>query len=152
MDLILWRHADAIDGVPDFERALTPKGVKQAKKMGAWLDRNLPSGCRILSSPAVRAVQTAEELGRKFKLHEGLAPDKPAQEILKAAEWPEARGPVLIVGHQPALGQAAALLLAGSLQPWTIRKANVWWLAYRERGEEAGVYLKHAVSPELLVK
>ena len=37
MDLILWRHAEAIDGMPDLARKLTPKGAKQAREMAAWL-------------------------------------------------------------------------------------------------------------------
>ena len=44
MDLILWRHAEAFDlaeGQTDLERALTPRGEKQAARMAAWLDRQL---------------------------------------------------------------------------------------------------------------
>ncbi|HCL86559.1 MAG TPA: histidine phosphatase family protein, partial [Comamonadaceae bacterium] len=44
MDLILWRHAEAIearDGEDDLQRALTPRGEKQAARMAAWLDRQL---------------------------------------------------------------------------------------------------------------
>src|SRR5687767_291721 len=57
MDLILWRHAEAEDGLPgapDAGRELTARGRRQAMKMAGWLDRNLPSGCRILCSPARR--------------------------------------------------------------------------------------------------
>lgn len=46
MDLILWRHAQAEAGEPDLGRTLTPYGRKQATRMGAWLDRTLPEGCR----------------------------------------------------------------------------------------------------------
>ena len=51
MDLILWRHAEAeeaADGMDDTARALTPKGEKQAARMAAWLDRQLPEGLRVL--------------------------------------------------------------------------------------------------------
>ena len=77
MDLILWRHAEAedpADGSEDLERALTPRGLRQAARMAAWLDRQLPDGLRVLSSPAVRAQQTAQALERKFKLRDELAP------------------------------------------------------------------------------
>ena len=50
MDLILWRHAEAeeaTDGMEDLARALTPKGEKQAARMGAWLDRQLPRLQRV---------------------------------------------------------------------------------------------------------
>lgn len=59
MDLIFWRHAealDAIDGQEDLLRELTSKGEKQAAKMGTWLDRQLPEGVRVMCSPATRAL------------------------------------------------------------------------------------------------
>ena len=67
MDLMLWRHAEAEPGEPDLGRRLTAKGVKQAERMGAWLDRHLPDTARILVSPADRAQQTALALKRKFR-------------------------------------------------------------------------------------
>ena len=57
MDLILWRHAQAEAGEPDEGRELTQQGRKQAQRMGAWLDRTLPSGCKILSSPTCNSLQ-----------------------------------------------------------------------------------------------
>ena len=62
MDIILWRHAEAEDGVQDAKRKLTARGEKQAKKVARWLRKRLPGDARILSSPAVRAVQTAQAL------------------------------------------------------------------------------------------
>jgi phosphohistidine phosphatase len=152
MELILWRHAEAEMGEPDEGRALTPKGHKQALKMAEWLDRNLPNTCRILSSPATRTVQTAEALGRKFKIVDELAPESTAEEILQAAHWPTSREPVLVIGHQPTLGQVAALLMTGEKQDWTIRKGNVWWLAQRQREDVLGTYLRAVVTPDLIAK
>lgn len=152
MELILWRHAEAEFGEPDEGRALTGKGHKQAWKIADWLDRNLPDSCRILVSPATRTVQTAETLGRKFKIHPDLAPDKSAQELLAAANWPDSREPVLIVGHQPTLGLVAAQLISGQPQEWSIRKANVWWIAQRDRGDITTNYLRAVVAPDLIVK
>lgn len=152
MELILWRHAEAEMGEPDEGRALTPKGHKQASKMGEWLERNLPNTCRILCSPATRTVQTAEALGRKFKIVEDLAPESTAERILQAAHWPGSREPVLVIGHQPTLGQVAALLMTGEKQDWTIRKGNVWWIAQRQRGDVLGNYLRAVVTPDLIAK
>jgi phosphohistidine phosphatase len=148
MDLVLWRHAEAEIGEPDHGRELTAKGHKQAAKVSAWLDRNLPSECRILCSPAERCVQTVDALGRKYKVVKQLAPGAAPAEILNIAGWPDAREPVVIVGHQPVLGQVAALLLAGSIQDWTVRKANVWWLTNRIRGDSAHVVLRAAMGPD----
>lgn len=155
MDLILWRHAEAEAGgpdLPDMERALTGKGQKQARRMGHWLNSQLPENCRILVSPAVRTLQTVEALGRKFKTHPDLAPDADADDILRAANWPAGKEAVLIVGHQPTLGQVAALLMTGEVQDWEMRKAAAWWFVQREPGDPASLYLKAVMSSDLVVK
>lgn len=155
MDLILWRHAEAEDAAPgqaDLERALTGKGQKQARRMGQWLDSQLPDNCRILTSPALRCLQTVEALGRKFKIHVDLAPGADPEDVLRAANWPAAKETVLVVGHQPTLGQAAAMLLTGEALDWDMRKAGAWWFSQREPGEAASLYLKAVMSSDLVVK
>lgn len=152
MDILLWRHAEAEAGEPDEGRALTSKGVRQAQKMAHWLERNLPSRCRILVSPTVRTLQTARALERKFKICPEIGPDASVEALLDAANWPDGKEPVLLIGHQPTLGQAAALLLAGNEQDWTVRKANVWWIAQRERDGESENYLKAVMAPDLVLK
>lgn len=151
MDLILWRHAEAEPGdtgLPDLERALTPKGVKQARRMGQWLDSQLPESCRILVSPAVRTVQTAEGLGRKYRTHAELVPGAEPEAILKAANWPNAKESVVIVGHQPTLGQVAALLMAGLPLDWEMKKAAAWWFVQRE--PEEPVLLRAVMTADLV--
>lgn len=153
MDLILWRHAEAEpghEGLPDLERALTSKGQKQAKRMGKWLDSQLPENCRILVSPAVRTVQTAEGLGRKYKTHAELVPGAEPEAILLAANWPAGRETVVIVGHQPTLGQVAALLLTGEPLDWEMKKAGAWWFVQRDPDEP--IVLKAVMSADLVVK
>ena len=152
MELILWRHAEAESGDPDDARPLTAKGHKQAAKMADWLDRNLPSRCRIFVSPARRTLQTAEALGRKFKVDTGIGPNASAEAILRLAQWPHSREPVLIVGHQPTLGQVAGLLIAGSSQNWSIRKANVWWITRKDVDGAAANYVRAVVAPDLLIR
>ena len=152
MDLILWRHAEAEDGEPDATRALTAKGRRQAMKMAGWLDRHLPSGCRILCSPARRTVQTADALGRKYRIHADLGIAGDAQRILELVNWPTGREPVLLVGHQPVLGRVAALLVHGVEADWTLRKGAAWWIAERERDGQRQVYLKAVMSPEFCGK
>lgn len=152
MDIILWRHAQAEDGLPDIERPLTPLGRKQAARMAAWLDRSLPSGCRILCSPAVRTRQTADALGRKYKLVPEIGPSATPQQVLEVAGWPDGRGQVLLVGHQPWLGQVAALLLTGQQHDWSVKKANAWWFAQRDREDGNAIYLKAVLAPEFFTE
>ncbi len=150
MDLILWRHAEAEDGVPDTQRALTEKGRKQAEKMARWLKSRIPEDARILVSPALRAQQTASALTRDFSTLDTLAPGVGAESILHAAGWPRTGGVVLVVGHQPALGEVFAHIMADSSESWNIKKGAVVWLANRKHGHSAETVLKAVLSPDLL--
>src|SRR5690606_26263369 len=90
MNLILWRHAEAEDIAPDHSdvnRRLTDRGHKQAQKMGAWLDQQLPAATRILVSPAQRTRQTADALGRKFEIEPRLFTDADVGRYLDASAW-----------------------------------------------------------------
>jgi phosphohistidine phosphatase len=150
MDLILWRHAEAEPGEPDLGRRLTAKGIQHAERMAEWLDRHLPATTRILSSPADRAQQTALALKRKFRVEPELAPGGSAAALLAAVGWPDVREPVLVVGHQPTLGEVAALLIAGEEASWSVRKGAVWWLSHRVRDSHASTVLKVVIGPEFV--
>ena len=150
MELILWRHAEAEDTFPDMDRALTAKGHKQAERMAAWLNQRLPENTVVLVSPAKRALLTAIALDLKFTTLDKLAPGATAQELLETAGWPIADGAVLVVGHQPTLGQAAALAMTGQAHEWSIKKAGVCWISSRVRGEDEQSVLRAMISPDLL--
>ncbi|MGE5027088.1 MAG: SixA phosphatase family protein [Betaproteobacteria bacterium] len=150
MDLILWRHAEAEDGIPDAERKLTGKGEKQAAKMAAWLNAHLPEGARVLVSPAERTRQTAAALGRDCIIAKEVGPGASVAALLGAAGWPDAKGAVVVVGHQPALGQAAAYLLGNAQESWSVKKGGVWWFTNRARQDETQIILKAVMSPEFL--
>jgi len=146
MDLILWRHADAEDGIPDEERRLTGAGLQQAQRMAAWLKQRLPGDVVILVSPARRARETAQAFSGEFNASPEVGTGVTPQSILAAAKWPHGKGAVLVVGHQPTLGQAAALVLTGRPAEWSLRKGAVWWLASRGEGE---VVVRAVVAPDL---
>ena len=158
MDLILWRHAEAGDAGPegelDLQRPLNARGARQAARAAEWLQRYLPATTRVLCSPALRCRQTAERLERKVKVVEVLGPDGTVEGLLHAARWPDAKEPVLVVGHQPVLGMTAAYLLTGGLsaqaplEPWSVKKGAVWWLRHRPREGRAEVVIVAVRSPE----
>ncbi len=159
MDLILWRHAEAQEAVPpdapdayrlDLERPLTGRGQKHAARVAAWLDRQLGETARILVSPALRCEQTAMNLGRKFKTCELLAPGGNPADLLALAQWPHAKSPVLVIGHQPTLGQAAAQLLGLANSDVSIRKGGLWWLRHRVRDGRAQTLLLTVQGPEFV--
>jgi phosphohistidine phosphatase len=150
MEIILWRHAEAEDGLADEQRKLTSKGEKQARRMAAWLKARLPENTVIMVSPAVRAQQTAQALTRDFETRTEVGTSADAASVLKAAGWPKARRAVLVVGHQPTLGQVAALLVSGRPTEWSIKKGAVWWLASRSRAGVETVTVRAVVAPDLV--
>jgi phosphohistidine phosphatase len=157
VDLILWRHAEAEDGLVDetqtpldLNRSLTQRGEKQALRMAAWLDRQLPEGARIWVSPARRCEQTALALGRKYKVRTELAPDAKAEQLLELVQWPAHKSPVLIIGHQPVLGQTIAQLLGLREAECAVKKGALWWLRNRERDGQSQTLIVTVQSPELL--
>jgi phosphohistidine phosphatase len=106
---VIWllRHGDARDGSPDAERPLTDKGREQARAAGAALKRLGVEIDACLTSPKVRAVDTAklacEELGGvEPQLEPGLA-GGPIEPVELAAGL---GGAVLLVGHDPDFSNA----------------------------------------------
>jgi phosphohistidine phosphatase len=156
-DLILWRHAEAEDldendeeGGNDLSRRLTTKGERQATRMAAWLDRQLPDGVKIVASPAVRTEQTVLALGRKYKTLPTLAPDGSPLGLLEAVQWPKPGPAHVVVGHQPVLGQVVAELLGLQAGECSIRKGAVWWLRHRIKKGQPQTLLLCVQNPEML--
>jgi phosphohistidine phosphatase len=153
MDLILWRHAQAQDieaGETDIDRPLTTRGEKQAARMAAWLERRLPKETSVLASPARRAVQTAQALSRDFTQSDELAPGGTVAQLLRLAHWPQGTGAVLVVGHQPVLGQTIAQLLGLKEGQCAVKKGAIWWLRSRKRYLKTETVLLTVQSPDLL--
>lgn len=153
MDLILWRHAQAQDAVSfdhDMARRLTERGQTQARGMAAWLNRHLPETATVWASPALRTEQTVQALGRNYALSPALAPSAGVAQLLELVQWPHAKGCVLVVGHQPTLGQTLASLLGLRANDCAVKKGAVWWLRYRECDARAETVLLTLQSPEFL--
>ena len=164
MDLIVWRHADAedlSDGIAqsaimagdvqsDLARSLSSKGLRQATRMAQWLDSKLPDNARILVSPAVRCEQTVVPLGRKYKICPELSPSGSVDELLALTHWPDSKYPVVLVGHQPTLGQVVNRLLGLEGIDISLRKGSLWWLRSRLRDGQRQALVVTVQSPDLL--
>ncbi len=104
---MLWllRHAEASDGVPDDERPLTERGIRQAQAAGAALARLRASIDACLSSPKQRALHTAqlacEPLGVPVTVEPALT-----GEPFDVAELTAGLQDVLLVGHDPSFSLA----------------------------------------------
>lgn len=155
MELILWRHAEAVEpasGHPDLKRCLTARGEKQARHVAQWLLKHQPKHLRILASPAVRCQQTAQALSLPFDTERRIGPAADIADLIAAAEWPGAprNGAVLLIGHQPVLGRLAALLLSGAESDWNFKKGALWWLSNRMRKTGDRIVLKTVIDPEMI--
>jgi phosphohistidine phosphatase len=139
-DLILWRHADAEIAQPngsvevDLLRELTPKGHRQAKRMARWLKPHMRNAI-VLSSAAERAMQTAAYLEVDSRVDSAFNPTTSLDAVLSALQSLEhAQHKVILVGHQPWLGELVAHLTQpnnpkDSCNPNThIKKGATWWL------------------------
>jgi phosphohistidine phosphatase len=109
MRLVLVRHAEAEPGEPDELRRLTSAGRDQARRVGDRLRADGIDPDAVLTSPLLRARQTAEELG--------LGPAEPVERLAPGATAEDVRGAiagrgstVVVVGHQPDCGRVAAAL------------------------------------------
>lgn len=115
MRLLIVRHAEAAPGDPDELRPLTPAGREQAQRLGETLRADGLAADAVLSSPLLRARETAQALGLgEPEVDERLAPGASSSDIRDAARG---RGEtVIVVGHQPDCGRAVAEL-TGSEEP-----------------------------------
>ena len=112
MRLYIVRHAEAAAGSPDELRALSPEGHEQARALGQRLREEGVRPDAILTSPLLRARETAKDLGLgESEPHDRLAPGATADAVRAAVDG---RGEtVIVVGHQPDCGRVAAALTAG---------------------------------------
>lgn len=125
MNLYLLRHAKAIDigtgGIRhDQDRPLAPEGEKKMRKIAAGMRQLELTFDLILSSPCLRARQTAEivaqELGLKCQIHltSHLAVAADLAELMAEINQQHRQSAdLLLVGHEPSLGQMLSILLTG---------------------------------------
>ncbi len=159
MELIFWRHADAGDALDDPQtdlgRPLSARGRRHADRVARWLHGRMPDRLMVISSPALRARQTADSLGQKTLIDERLAPGCGPQAYLQVADWPEGRDSryrhVIVVGHQPEIGQAFSLALTGQPTAWPFRKGAIAWLCARTdpTGNPAAPLLRAVIGHDL---
>ena len=132
MTLYLLRHAEAEPHcTDDFSRKLTEKGSKQARKIGCFMKEQCLRPDLILTSPVVRARETAEIVAKllgKIDLTEvpwaacGMNPERALAEIGSYAKFKS----ILLVGHEPDFSTLAATLLdLGKSSSVSICKASL---------------------------
>lgn len=135
--LYIVRHAEAEpEKTTDHVRRLTPKGRRQAARLGRFCSEQELAVGPIFTSPLVRAVQTAELLAEAVgvKVHvrrdlgAGMAPDR-LRSFLREQRACES---LLVVGHEPDLSEAAADLLGCAPGRLRLKKATLLRLSFPE--------------------
>ena len=156
MQIILWRHGEAEAADIDFDRSFTAKGKQQAQKTAHFINRYFPKQREIWVSPLKRSKETASYLDSKERILEQnfLIPSSPAP-IIKAHLYRQKSDTnLIIVGHQPWLGELIfSLVLRGieknqnkffELGPF--KKGALWWLVL----DKDGTHIKAVLTPDLL--
>ena len=134
MLLLLLRHGDAADGSPDAERPLTDKGREQARAAGAALRALGVSVDACLSSPKVRAMDTARLACEALGGLEARPDDRLAGGPFDAEQVAAGQGDaVLLVGHEPDFSSAVRELTGGRAK---LKKGGI---ALIEDGELRGL-------------
>ena len=148
MELILWRHAESPPGYPDGERVLSAAGRHAATAMARWLVARLDGRERILVSPARRAQETAQALGRPFVTEPRIGTAATPEDVLETIGWPYGDERVIVVGHQPTLGAIAAGVLTGQPRDWAMAPGALWWVVRDEQARRAE--LRAYLTPDLV--
>jgi phosphohistidine phosphatase len=109
MHVFLVRHAHAVSGDPDELRALSDRGREEARDVARRLAEHPTPPAVVLTSPLLRARQTAEEIARasgaELRVDERLAPGATAELLRDALVG--VGGAVAVVGHQPDCSEIA---------------------------------------------
>jgi phosphohistidine phosphatase len=119
MELYLIRHAHAVDGdgMRDDDRPLSREGRRQALDVGAALGKHKVRLSRIVTSPLVRAVETAEIIAVTLGFDGGLGvadamrPDGSWKQLVRELLEPNGSEPLALVGHEPSIGHFLSKLL-----------------------------------------
>jgi phosphohistidine phosphatase len=123
MECVLVRHGIAVERDEwegsDADRPLTERGAKRVAQTAAGLSRLDVQPTHVLSSPLIRAIETAKIARRSLRVHaavqivDALLPDAPPNRLLSILYDLPPESCVLCVGHEPQLGMAASVFLSG---------------------------------------
>jgi phosphohistidine phosphatase len=163
MQLLVVRHADAGDqrefaktGKADDQRPLSTKGHRQMTEVSEALVKLVPEITRVVSSPYVRAVQTAGYVRSAYSVDKEITTEKLEPDVApeQFAEWLRdhpMRGVTVIVGHEPQLSTFVTWLLAGSRDSRVhMRKAGACLLRLDDKIRAGESELEWLMGPDQL--
>jgi phosphohistidine phosphatase len=161
MELLIVRHAIALERdrrrwADDGARPLSPAGIRRSRKAAAGLKELCRVPDRLLTSPLIRARQTAKILTEiagwpQAEIAPELAPGEAAAAVLTLlAKDPSKR--IALVGHQPDLSTllAACLLRDGGTLPIEMKKNAVACLSFNGKTQVGRAVLMWLATPRML--
>lgn len=165
MDLLIVRHAIAFERNPrrwrdDGERPLSPEGMVRARKAASGLRHITERPQCVLSSPLIRAKQTAAILTEKAGWPQAeecpaLGPDESPEEVFAALATRKEKI-IAMVGHQPSLGKLLAACLPpqvlGGISPqaFEFKKMGVALVSFAKGARAGGGTLQWLLPPRIL--
>ena len=165
MELYLLRHGIAVErGAHSFrndsDRPLTPEGIQRARKVAKALVAMKVKFDAVLTSPCVRAKQTADivvevlAIPQKLRLCQALTPgSKPRDLVEELKRLGRSDAQVLLVGHEPDLSRFASLLISGRPDvSLTLKKAGLCVLDAGELVAGRCASLEWLMAPRLLIR
>jgi len=151
-EIILLRHAHADKAAPtvdDVDRALSARGIAEARDAGHWLREHAALPTTVLCSPARRARQTlAEALGDITVLLEQRIYEATAGELASLIDEHADTARLLLIGHNPGFETLVALLATGQSGDFRgIPPGGIAWLELDGLVEPGSAVLKAFWSP-----
>jgi len=160
MTLYILRHAIAAErdsaNYPNDDRPLTEEGGEKMKKGARALPDLVPQIDLIMTSPFIRAKDTAiiaaEALNamEMIKINPGLAPGKSARDFVKVISGSSGANNVLVVGHEPQLSEGISLLLGSEKPIVEMKKGGLCCLEIRNLATMKGARLLWHLTPKQL--
>jgi phosphohistidine phosphatase len=161
MELYLMRHGIALpkdDAAGDFDRPLTDKGAARVRNAAKGMRRLNLKFDLLLSSPLVRARQTADIVAGLLHHEPGveelpsLAPEASVDKLIADLARYERRASLLLVGHEPSLSSAVAQLIAGKggMVNLEFKKAGLCLLDIDSTPRAGGATLRWLITPKQL--
>jgi len=161
MDCVLFRHGIAVDRAAwtgaEAERPLTPKGAAKVREGAAGLLQLGLTPTHILSSPLVRAVETATmiraaiEARPEIRICDELVPDAPPDKLLPLLDTLPDDACVICVGHEPHLGETAGVLLFGQpVAGLSLKKAGACCIRFEGPAKAGQGMLRWWLTPSQL--
>ena len=156
MKLYFMRHGLATpkeDGGPDDLRPLIPEGIKKSHIAARALQKLNVRFDRIITSPLIRARQTADIVAEVFKMQDRIEEleelaNHPVKELVRALSKHNSAERLLLVGHQDQMGNTIAFLLGGADRMWVdLKKSGVCLIEVGELPPKSPATLAWMISP-----